>query len=97
VVAVLEDANSVQMALMQAMQMLATAQVDHKTAGLMLYALQTASLNLRDTEFEAEEATDDVIDRNDVHRTVHGGPQWFEEDFDEEEGDGEEDAEVGDE
>ncbi|MGA8270007.1 MAG: hypothetical protein WB919_00485 [Candidatus Sulfotelmatobacter sp.] len=95
VVPVLEDANSVQMALMQVMQMLATGQMDHKTAGLMLYALQTASANLRDTEFEAEEATDVVIDRNDVHRTAIDGPQWFEEDFDEDEGDEEENAEEG--
>jgi|ERR1700730_5597759 hypothetical protein len=55
--------------------------MDHKTAGLMLYALQTASINLRNATFEVDEATDVVIDRDDVHRTSLGGPQWFEEDF----------------
>ena len=45
------------MALMKVIQMLGSGQLDHKTAGLMLYALQTASNNLRNTEFEAE-ATD---------------------------------------
>ncbi len=80
----LEDANSVQMALMQVMQLLGTGQMEHKTAALMLYALQTASCNLRNTEFEARDATDVVIDRGDVHRTCMGGPQWFEEDFDDE-------------
>ena len=84
VVPLLEDANSVQMALMQVMQLLGTGQMEHKTAALMLYALQTASCNLRNTEFEAEDATDVVIDRDTVNRTCMGGPQWVEEDFDDE-------------
>jgi hypothetical protein len=86
----LEDANSVQVALMKVIQMLGCGQMDHKTAGLILYALQTASVNLRNAEFEVEEVTDVVIDRDDVHRTSINGPQWFEEDF---EDDAEEDAE----
>jgi hypothetical protein len=80
----LEDANSVQVALMKVIQMLGSGRMDHKTAGLILYALQTASVNLRNAQFEAEDATHVVIDRNDVHRTSIGGPQWFEEDFEEE-------------
>ncbi len=83
-VPLLEDANSVQMGLMQVMQLLGTGQMEHKTAALMLYALQTASCNLRNTEFEARDATDVVIDRDTVNRTCMGGPQWVEEDFDEE-------------
>ncbi|MGC2271702.1 MAG: hypothetical protein WA539_06935, partial [Candidatus Sulfotelmatobacter sp.] len=94
VVPVLEDANAVQMALMQIMQLLASGQMDHKTAGLMLYALQTASTNLRHTRFEVGDVTDVVIDRDTVNATVIGGPQWFEEDFEEEDEDEvEEDAE----
>jgi hypothetical protein len=77
----LEDANAVQVALMQVLQLLGSGQMDHKTAGLMLYGLQTASINLRNAEFEVDEATDVVIDRDDVHRTSIGGQQWFEEDF----------------
>jgi hypothetical protein len=92
VMPILEDANAVQMALMQIMQLLGSGQMEHKTAALMLYALQTASCNLRNTRFEASEVTDVVIDRDDVHRTSIGGPQWFEEDFEEEEGEAEEDA-----
>jgi hypothetical protein len=80
----LEDANAVQVALMRVIQMLGSGQMDHKTAGLILYALQTASINLRNAEFEVEEVTDVVIDRNDVHRTSIDGPQWFEEDFEDE-------------
>jgi hypothetical protein len=86
----LEDANSVQMALMKVIQMLGCGQMDHKTAGLMLYALQTASINLRNTDFEAADVTDVVIDRDTVGATCINGPQWFEEDF---EGDGEENEE----
>ncbi len=79
----LEDANSVQMALMKVMQMLGSGRMDHRTAGLMLYALQTASVNLRNTNFEARKVTDIVIDRDTVAATCINGPQWFEEDFDE--------------
>ncbi len=80
----LEDANSVQVALMKTIQMLGSGRLDHKTAGLMLYALQTASSNLRRADFEADNATNVVIDRDDIHRTSIDGPQWFEEDFGEE-------------
>src|SRR5271168_4126138 len=84
VVPLLEDANAVQMALMQVMQLLGTGQMEHKTAALMLYALQTASCNLRNTEFEAGDVTDVVIDRGTVGATCIGGPQWVEEDFEDE-------------
>src|SRR3984957_11151785 len=77
----LEDANSVQVALMKTIQMLGAGRMDHRTAGLILYALQTASVNLRNAEFEVRRVTDVVIDRDDVHRTSINGPQWFEEDF----------------
>ena len=92
----LEDANCVQVALMNVIQMLGSGTIDHKTAGLMLYALQTASNNLRNVDFEADDVTDVVIDRDTVAATCIDGPQWFEEDFecgeegDEEEGDEEE-------
>jgi hypothetical protein len=95
----LEDANSVQMALMKVIQMLGSGRLDHKTAGLMLYALQTASSNLRHATFEVNEPTDVVIDRDDVHRTCIDGPQWFEEDFEDRNGSDEAatDDEAGDE
>ncbi len=49
---VLEDANSIQMAIMQIMRLILTGQIEHKTASLLLYALQTASSNLHSTKFE---------------------------------------------
>ncbi|HUO17742.1 MAG TPA: hypothetical protein VMX38_22360 [Verrucomicrobiae bacterium] len=95
----LEDANAIQMALMKVIQMLGSGELDHKTAGLMLYALQTASVNLRHTDFEAAEVTDVIIDRDTVDATCINGPQWLEEDFetDEEEIESETGAEVDDE
>ncbi len=80
----LEDANSVQIALMKVIQMLGSGQMDPKTAGLVLYALQTASANLRRLDFEPSNADDVVIDRDTVHLTCIDGPQWSEEDFEEE-------------
>lgn len=93
---VLEDANSVQMALMKVIQMLGSERMDHKTAGLILYALQTASVNLRNVQFEAEDVNDVVIDRDTVHATHIDGPQWVEEDFDDDEEYEEESADEAD-
>jgi hypothetical protein len=80
----LEDANSVQIALMKVIQMLGSGRMDHKTASLVLYALQTASINLRYASFEVDEISDIVIDRDTVSATCINGPQWCEEDFDDE-------------
>jgi len=77
----LEDANAVQLAVMQVLQLLGSGQMDTKTAGLMLYGLQIASSNLRHTTFEAQKPTDVVIDRNTLDRTCLNGPQWFARDF----------------
>ena len=77
----LEDANAVQLAVMQVLQLLGSGQMDTKTAGLILYGLQIACSNLRHTSFEAEKPTDVVIDRNTVDRTCLNGPQWFARDF----------------
>ena len=49
---VLEDANSVQVALMQVMRLTLRNQIDPKVSGLLFYGLQTASCNLRNANFE---------------------------------------------
>jgi hypothetical protein len=93
----LEDANAVQVALMQVLTLIGCGQMDNKTAGLMLYGLQTASCNLRNVKFEPERPTDVVIDRQALKATSINGPQWYEEDFDvEDEKAGEGDAIQGD-
>src|SRR4030081_2902990 len=78
---VLEDANSIQVSLMQIMRLMSSGQMDTKIASLMLYALQTASANLRNTRFEPLDVKDMVIDRNTVDQTCIRGKQWCEEDF----------------
>ena len=47
----LEDANAVQMALMQVMNLLIQGRVDRKLAGTLLYSLQIASSNLARVNF----------------------------------------------
>jgi len=78
---VLEDANSIQVSLMQIMRLLASRQIDSKIASLLLYALQTASCNLRHTTFEPGYIRDVVIDRRAIDQTSIGCDQWSEEDF----------------
>jgi hypothetical protein len=82
---VLEDANSIQMSLMQIVRLLLTGQIEHKTASLLLYALQTASANLRLTNFkpwvhevilDPRAAAESPLDENHL---------WEDEDFAEEE------------
>lgn len=47
----LENADAIQVALMQVTQAILDGRLDRKRAGLVLYALQTASSNLRYTKF----------------------------------------------
>jgi hypothetical protein len=42
---------------MQVLTLIGCGQMDNKTAGLMLYGLQTASCNLRNVKFEPERPT----------------------------------------
>ena len=72
----LEDANSVQVGLAEMMRLLATQQIDHRTAALMLYALQTASMNLKRTSLEPELPTLVVIDRESVANRPLGASAW---------------------
>ena len=57
----LEDANSIQVGLAEVMRQLATQMIDHRTAALLLYALQIASANVKFTSFEPEQPTQVVI------------------------------------
>jgi len=84
---VLEDANSIQVALMQVMRLILGGQIDPKAAGLLLYALQTASSNLNRTNFEPTIKTRIVIDPRSVRETPLGEDPWCNADFEEEEED----------
>ncbi len=98
---VLEDANSIQVAIMQVIQLLLTGQLEHKTAALALYGLQTASSNLRHTTLDPYPPTV-VIDPDTVDDALLGEEIWKNSDFnvvdedeEEEEDDGEEESEEG--
>jgi hypothetical protein len=88
---VLEDANSIQIALMQVMRLLLSRQIEHKTASLLLYALQTASGNLRHTHFDPNHH-EIILDPRDAAITPLDYRAWEDEEFDDEE----EDADAGD-
>jgi hypothetical protein len=81
---VLEDANSIQMSLMQIMRLLLTGQIEHKTASLLLYALQTASTNLRQTNFKPF-VHEVILDPRDAAESIlNQSDLWDDEDFEEE-------------
>ena len=84
VLPVLEDADSIQIALMQVIRLLVAQQIDHKTASLLLYALQTASSNLRMTRFQPQRH-DVVLDPRTVGDTPLNSNLWDDEDFEGEE------------
>jgi len=71
----LEDANSVQVGLAELMRLLAANQIDYRRAALMLYALQTAAVNVKRTSFEPE-PTRVVIDQECVEQRPIGATAW---------------------
>jgi hypothetical protein len=71
----LEDANSVQIGLSEVMRLIVTNQIDYRAAALLLYALQTASSNLKRISFEPE-PTCVVIDCETVERRPIGASAW---------------------
>jgi hypothetical protein len=82
---VLEDANSIQVAIMQIMRMTMAGELDTKKAGLLFYGLQTASCNLHRTNFEPL-MHNVVLDPRDAADSPLGDPHlWCDEDFVEEE------------
>jgi hypothetical protein len=77
---VLEDANSIQMAIMQVMQLVLKDDIDPKSAGLLFYGLQTASSNLRKLETEPW-PTKVVVDPSGVYNKSIGEDAWGANDF----------------
>jgi hypothetical protein len=72
----LEDANSIQVGLAEVMRQLGAQMIDHKTAALFLYALQIASANVKFTNFEPEQKTQVIIDRECVSKRPLGASAW---------------------
>ena len=57
-----EDASSIQVALHQLTELIMRNRIEHKTAGLALYALQIASSNLKRMSQEIPKPTEVVVD-----------------------------------
>jgi hypothetical protein len=57
-----EDAHSIQLTLRQVTELILRHKIDHKDAGLVLYALQIASSNLKRIELEKPQPEQVVID-----------------------------------
>ena len=74
----LEDANSIQLALMRVMHLIYSGKLDQKRASLLLYALQTASANLARTSFDVARPTKVVVDKKRVAETPLGMTPWSE-------------------
>lgn len=66
---ILEDAHSIQFSITQVMHQLMDKTIDAKTAGLMLYALQIASSNLRQLNAETPRPSQVVVDLDQVADT----------------------------
>ncbi|HLZ41673.1 MAG TPA: hypothetical protein VKQ11_11965 [Candidatus Sulfotelmatobacter sp.] len=86
----LEDAESIQVSLTQIMRLIIAGRIDSKTAGLLLYALQTASTNLGRTRFQPERH-EVILDPHAAAETPLGKLAWNDSDFEEEEDEEEED------
>ena len=86
---VLEDANSIQVALMQIMRLLLAKQIEPKTASLLLYALQTASHNLQHTSFDPNHH-EVILDPREAAITPLDYRAWEDEEFEDEEEEAEE-------
>jgi hypothetical protein len=84
---ILEDANSIQVALMQIMRLIRSHTIDAKSGSLLVYALQTASLNLRHADLEPLAAERVVMDPDSIQETPLGENAWEAEAFDDDEED----------
>jgi hypothetical protein len=73
---ILEDAHSIQLSIAQVMHQLMDKTIDSKTAGLMLYALQIASANLKQLNAETPQPSQVVTDLDSVlENSVDMNPQ----------------------
>ncbi len=77
----LEDADAVQVALMQVIRLMVPRQLDPKVSGLLLFALQTASSNLRHMKLQPLRPETVVIDPNAVNYTSVGADSWHDGQF----------------
>jgi hypothetical protein len=73
---VFEDATSIQMVVRQVAMMVLQKKIDHKAAGLVLYACQIASTNLKRMDEEKPRPVQVVVDTEKVVETPLGMTPW---------------------
>jgi len=73
---VLEDAHSIQAVVRQVAQYLMQKRIEPKTAGLVLYAMQIASSNLKQMQAEKPRPTQVVVEPEKVAETPMGMTPW---------------------
>jgi hypothetical protein len=73
---VLEDAQSIQSVVRQVAMLILGGKIDNKQAGLMLYAMQIASANLKRIAAEKPRPTHVVVDPEKVAETAMGMTPW---------------------
>jgi hypothetical protein len=76
VMPVFEDAHSIQTVIRQVVQLMMARRIDRKDAGLLLYALQIASGNLKLMQAEKAKPTQVVVDPEKAAETPLGMTPW---------------------
>ena len=76
VLPVFEDAHSIQTVIRQVVQLMLTRKIDRKDAGLLLYALQIASGNLKTMQAEKARPTQVVVEPEKAAETPLGMTPW---------------------
>ena len=92
VLPVFEDAHSIQTVIRQVVQLMLTRRIERKDAGLLLYALQIASGNLKTMQAEKAKPTQVVVEPDKAAETPLGMTPWSAsgQGYDPEEAEGEE-------
>ena len=76
VLPVFEDAHSIQTVIRQVVQLMLTRRIERKDAGLLLYALQIASGNLKTMQAEKARPTQMVVEPEKTAETPLGMTPW---------------------
>ncbi len=76
VLPVFEDAHSIQTVIRQVVQLMLTRRIERKDAGLLLYALQIASGNLKMMQLEKARPTQVVVEPDKAAETPLGMTPW---------------------
>jgi hypothetical protein len=76
VLPVFEDAHSIQTVIRQVVQLMLSRRIDRKDAGVLLYALQIASCNLKTMQAEKAKPTQVVMEPDKAAETPLGMTPW---------------------